>query len=123
MLRRLVALILMLCLGLFTAESLLADVHDGDATHEELVRVDGERHAEQHSSATADTEQVPDERDPGEQGHSLHACHCVHAHVIWSPVQSSPLTAAVIVEEDQAALSALGPTSPVLEAHLRPPIA
>ena len=67
MLRRLVALVLMLCFGLFTAEALLADVHDGDATHAELVRIDGDRHAERHAgevTSAAGAEQVPGESYP-----------------------------------------------------------
>lgn len=121
MLRRLVALVLMLCFGLFTAEALLADVHDGDATHEELVRVDGDRHAELHAAADAD--HAPGERAPDEQGHSEHACHCVHAHGAWSPVQAVLFTATVAVESRQPALNVDGPTNPAPEPRLRPPIA
>lgn len=111
----------MLCFGLFTAEALLADVHDGDATHEELVRVDGDRHAEQH--AVADAGHAPGERAPGEQGHSEHACHCVHAHGAWSPVETVQVAATIVVATEQPALYAEGPPSPALEPHLRPPIA
>jgi hypothetical protein len=123
MLRRLVALVLMLCFGLFTAEALLADVHDGDATHEELVRVDGDQHATEHAITGAGADELPGERAPDEQGHSEHACHCVHAHGAWSPVQALLFTATVAVESRQPALHVDGPTNPAPEPRLRPPIA
>ena len=124
MLRRLVALVLMLCFGLFTAEALLADVHDGDATHAELVRVDGDRHAERHAgevTSAPDPEPVPGERAPGETGHSQHACHCVHAHGVWSPALTVLASATVLVTADEPVLDAEGPPSPALEPRLRPP--
>ena len=50
--RRLVAVCLTVCLGFFSAESLTAEVHDGDATHAELVQADGAReHGAAHRAA------------------------------------------------------------------------
>ena len=123
MLRRLVALVLMLCFGLFTAEALMADVHDGDATHEELVRVDGDRHVEQHAAAATDGDHTPREPASGEPAHSEHACHCVHTHGAWLPMHAALTTATVIVASRQPAQRADRPASPALESHLRPPIA
>lgn len=48
LLRRLIAACLAVCLGFFSAESLTAEVHDGDATHAELLRADG---AQEHGAA------------------------------------------------------------------------
>lgn len=121
MLRRLVALVLMLCFGLFTAEALLADVHDGDATHAELVRVDGDRHVAEHDGASAVGGHHSDERAPGESGHAQHACHCVHAHGVWSPVPAVLEVATVVMATEPPALDADGPPTPPREPGLRPP--
>lgn len=111
-----------MCFGLFTVEALLADVHDGDATHEELVRVDGDRHAELHPALATDAGRPPGERESGEPGHSEHACHCVHAHGIWSPAPVAQVATTVAATEPPGLL-ALELPSPALEPHLRPPIA
>ena len=87
-LRHLAALVLALCFGFSTAESLLADVHDGDATHQELTQVEGSgRHAASHvahgdgeNGAMNDSPEHPGERSSGEEGHDQHACHHAHAH-------------------------------------------
>lgn len=123
MLRRLVALALMLCFGLFTAEALLADVHDGDATHEELVRVDGERHVDQHAATAAGVEHAPGERIPGKSGHAQHACHCTHAHGAWSPVVSEIAAASTVVMDAPPSRDFGAPATPAREPQLRPPIA
>lgn len=134
--RRFVAFVLMLSFGFFNAEGLLADVHDGDAEHEELLRVDGANdHAAAHiahgdtagSAATGALVNAPSdhpgERAPGQSGHSDHACHCVHAHGGWLQV-AEPIASglndgprAPIVLRDQA------PPSHGDEPQLRPPIA
>src|SRR5690606_225021 len=91
--RRLTAYLLVVSFGLFSAESLLADTHDGDATHEELAQVDGvQAHAASHvahgdapdAALTAAPDDAghrhPGERPLGESGHEQHSCHCAHAH-------------------------------------------
>lgn len=136
LIRRLTACLLMLCSGLFSAEALLADVHDGDATHGELVRADGAGdHAAVHVAHGDAPEAVqvgaqpdapddhPGERAPGQSGHAQHACHCAHVHGGW-PQATPPLAtgmtdghSAPIVARDQA------PSSHDAEPQLRPPIA
>ena len=126
----------MLCFGLFTAEALLADVHDGDATHEELVRTDGAaEHVAFHAAhgdapdaanagAKADApDDHPGERAPGQSGHSQHGCHCVHVHGGWL---QEPPTLAFESGDRHGAPVAFGdraPASRVGEPQLRPPIA
>ena len=111
----------MLCFGLFTAEALVADVHDGDATHAELVRIDGEQHADRHAVAAADVDHLPGERGPGEDGHAQHACHCVHAHGAWYSALSVDPAATVTVATTPPALNVYGVPNPALEPRLRPP--
>ncbi len=111
----------MLCFGLFTAEALLADVHDGDATHEELVRVDGDRHVDQHEVTATGADAILGERAPADAGHAHHACHCVHAHGAWSPLLSVLTATTVVVASGQPALNVDGPPSPSREPQLRPP--
>lgn len=133
--RRLTALLLALCLGPSMGEALIADVHDGDATHEELVRVDG---AEEHSAlhiAHGDAAEVavigtqsdashahPGERAPGQSGHEQHACHCAHTHGGWpkaTPVlaESAAVSHAPPIDFGDRAL-----LSREREPQLRPPI-
>ena len=89
MLRRCTAILLMLCFASFSGEALVADVHDGDATAEELQRDDdahGGRHAatlggDVNSAVAAVTDdEANGDRTPGKPVHTQHACHCVHAH-------------------------------------------
>lgn len=122
--------------GLYTAEALLADTHDGDATHEELARADGAgEHAKFHASHGDESSTTgvgaeldapanhPGERAPGQSGHEQHACHCAHVHSGWlqAPVSNEPNLlagpAAAIAFREQVPVSRRG------EPQLRPPIA
>lgn len=125
---------LALCFGLFTAEALLADVHDGDATHEELVRADGADHAALHLSHgdTPDeadsgahagtTDDHPGEGAPGQSDHGQHACHCVHAHGLFAALGPVPALPAFHVATP---VPFAGQTlaSGHRDAQFRPPIA
>jgi hypothetical protein len=134
-LRRLTACVLALSFGLYTAEALLADTHDGDATHEELARADG---AGQHAAfhiAHGDTPSVargvaqssapddhPGERAPGDSGHKQHACHCAHVHSGW--LQTPPSSEAEIDVKRRQPISVgeQAPANRCNEPQLRPPI-
>lgn len=134
-LRRLTACALALSFGVYTAEALLADTHDGDATHEELARVDGaDAHAQFHADhgdapdapptgAQADVpDQHPGERAPGQSGHEQHACHCVHVHGGWL---QDPPTLAIARSAHLAGPASVGDDAPAShrgEPQLRPPI-
>lgn len=122
MLRRLASLVLALCFGLFSAESLVADVHDGDATHAELVSAAQVAGHVPH----ADGESAPGqhERGPDQSGHPLHACHCAHAHgTSWTRVNTVAPTATVQVAQQVLTTGAHAPSSDAPEPRLRPPIA
>ncbi len=134
-LRRLTACVLALSFGLYTAESLFADTHDGDATHEELARVDGaSEHAAFHLAhgdevkesqlgAREDSpENHPGERAPGEPGHDQHACHCAHVHSGW--MQSPPQCEAELAVNSGQPMQFCEqtPASRQGEPQLRPPI-
>ena len=138
--RRLTACLLALCFGLFTAEALLADVHDGDATHEELVRTDGERgHAAMHAAHgdTSETAQIaahadvlssdpgdhPGERPAGQSDHAQHSCHCTHAHGVGPQLSEPFATASVDVHPAPIAFRDQAPPGHDVEPQLRPPIA
>lgn len=127
--RRLHALLLALCFGLFSAESLIADVHDGDAPASEQTRYSGADDAGLGTGAPARTAPAADlhthsddEAPPPTSGHSIHACHSGHAHV--------GLTALGVeldrpASEHLAVLAsrAMPPDDAQREPHLRPPIA
>ncbi len=149
LLRRLTACVLALCFGMFTAEALIADVHDGDATHEELVQVDGaSTHATAHVAhgdqtagasaiASADAESAmhatpdadassdshPGERFPQDAGHGSHTCHGPHAHGCWTQPEAQ---LEVALTNEHSAPVSLGDqtlSSRDREPQLRPPIA
>lgn len=122
MIRRLVSLVLALCFGLFSAEALVADVHDGDATHTELVSA---AQATGHAAhVDGDGGSGPHERAPGESGHSLHVCHCAHAHgSSWTRVSLIAPPATVQLAQQLPTTGARAPSSDAPEPRLRPPIA
>ncbi|MGH7720330.1 MAG: hypothetical protein ACREON_15985 [Gemmatimonadaceae bacterium] len=105
--RRLFALVVLLGFGFFTAESLIADVCDGDSGIAIVSIADAE---------TPDSGPVP------MPGHTMHVCHCVHTHgglPAWvDRVFSAPHAVSAVVT-----LVTLTPPSPALELQLRPPIA
>lgn len=128
MARRCFALVLALCFGLFWAEALIADVHDGDAPASEQTRYSGASDASPRTGAPATT--VPaadlhthsdDEAPPPASGHSIHACHSGHAHVGLTAMGvdlERPASEHVAV----LASRALPPADAQREPHLRPPI-
>jgi len=107
--RRLTALLLALCLGMFSAETLVADVHDGDS-----------------SSAASHVEELGGPVDghslPGGVSHSVHVCHCVHGHGGAPPVHNVATAAPVehprLLTSSDSVPNDVGP-----EPHVRPPIA
>ena len=129
MARRWFALVLALCFGLFSAESLIADVHDGDAPASEQTRYSGAADAGPGTGAPATTAPAADlhthsddEAPPPTSGHSLHACHSGHAHIGLTAVgveleRAAPEHVAVLANR------ALPPADAKREPHLRPPIA
>ena len=96
--------------GSFTAESLIADVCDGDSglTPVSVTGSGGE------TSGPDGPASVP--------GHTLHVCHCVHAHggmpARLDREPTLPEAPSVVL-----ALTESTPPSPSLELQLRPPIA
>lgn len=137
--RTLTALVLALSFGISSAESLRADVHDGDATHEELVQVDGEvRHGALHrahgdngtiansaiqmGSALDDSGDHPGESISGESGHDIHTCHFAHLHGISFPTSLEN----VLLDAPHCALPSASneqlPVGRVTEPQYRPPI-
>lgn len=128
MLRRLIACVLALCLGLFSVEALVADVHDGDATRAELVaasaRANASAHPDSHASALGDApEQAPGEHAPGERGHHVHVCHDGHAHGASLPMVKSPGVPRALVGRAPFVGAARAPLTRALPPRLRPPIA
>lgn len=129
MARRCFALVLALCFGLFSVESLIADVHDGDAPASEQTRYSGAVDAHARDGARAADAPVADlhthgdgEAPPPSSGHSLHACHSGHAHIGLTAVGVELERAApehVVVLANRA----LPPADAEREPHLRPPIA
>lgn len=129
-LRHLTALVLSLSFGFATAESLLADVHDGDATHEELTQVEGSgRHAAAHvahgdmdEGARIDSRAHPGERSSGPAGHRQHACHHAHAHGGWFRTDEALDGEVAACHESPIASPERFPASRDAQPQLRPPI-
>jgi hypothetical protein len=134
MLRRLIAILLAACFGLFSAEALVADVHDGDAARAELARLKGsaERVTERASERAADHPAThvtvratavdgQHHHDPAPSGHTQHACHCVHAHSDWVHTEG-PLRVVIAAHAAPPALAPQAHPSRFLEPALRPPI-
>lgn len=143
MLRTFTALLLALCFGLYTAEALLADVHDDDATHGELMQIDGaKRHAASHAAHGDDAQTVstvstfatrggpsvvedhhPGERPAGESEHGEHACHHAHVHVGLRCAATVSVPLAALPAGSPCAENDREPTSRVIAPQFRPPIA
>ena len=118
LLRRLIALLLLLASGASIAEARIADVHDGDATHAELQEYDAVvAHADGQPADDTDHRS-----EPARSGHAQHTCHCIHVHGGWlaTDVSSRPIarTTAVASPDDVDS-----PGSVVIAPQLRPPIA
>ena len=135
MLRRFTALLLMLCLALFSVEALVADVHDGDATAAELQR-DGASHGGAHVAHAGTTGRdeaaqaaVHDDaggqptRDDGRPVHTQHVCHCVHAHGAVDTAREASDVPALPDASAPVARPMRMPPSLEREPQLRPPIA
>ena len=110
-LRRAVAVLLAIAFVGFSAETLIADVHDGDASAAELAA-----YADAPASGT-----VPDS-SPAQDEHAVHVCHCVHAHGGVSD-QRVALVPIHVGASLVVGASVRTPPSVTLELHLRPPVA
>ena len=132
-LRRLVAALLVLMMGVACAEPLLADTCDGDAPREVVAGL--LPHANEQAviaradlgAATAGGDVIGAADAPGSStgdrvpAHAVHVCHCTHAHggtladgyVITT--RTGPVARASDSRSDRL------PPSPALEPHLRPP--
>lgn len=134
--RRVTAVFLMLCLAFFSAEALVADVHDGDAgaTRPQLVGQSSSGApfaktvvASRPGASPAVAQDPPngetDELPSGAPAHAQHVCHCVHAHGLVDPAAD----AAVASEEFHLSAPTVRglrtPASLGREPQLRPPIA
>jgi hypothetical protein len=112
--RRLVASLLCAGLVLSGLEVAIADVHDGDATAEELASA---------GPASLECEaNVPGQVPHDEPGHEAHVCHAGHAHVILlssraePPVTTQPVHSVLVKEPDTLSGLTVSPDVP-------PPIA
>ena len=123
----------MLCLGFFSVEALVADVHDGDASAAELQRDDASHSGAHLADAGADDEAgpatKPDDAGDGSNGddgkpvHTQHVCHCVHAHGAVDMARDAAAAPAVPDASAPAVPPVRMPPSLEREPQLRPPIA
>lgn len=120
--RRALAILLALCFGLFSVESLVADVHDGDASAAEQSQYADAVHAGQSAADRAGAHTHSDNENADQSGHTLHACHGAHAHT--GLTSSGPKWAGSPLRQASAtAPSACAPLDQRREPQLRPPIA
>lgn len=102
-----------------SAETLIADVHDGDATAQEVETIESSGMALSSALVPGD---APTENPESSSGHSMHVCHCIHAHGGLPgllDVRSEPSEARLHVRS----VSDRMPTSASLEPAIRPPAA
>ena len=109
-----------MCFGVFFAEALIADTHDGDA-------------ARAGSGASAVIADVPDAGSPSVPngqpseptlpGHQWHLCHCVHTHTLLAPGDLDIEATVLAAANDPPTGISLAPTAGAVEPQLRPPIA
>lgn len=93
------------------AETLIADVHDGDAPTSVSTTL-----------AASDAQAPAAPEAPRHTPDSPHTCHCVHAHVITLPAAETvadlpPIRAPQFLSMERA-LASVAP-----EPHFRPPVA
>ena len=110
--RRTVAVLLVLGFGMFTAETLIADVHDGDV---------GAAVAGLVESTAPHSHDVPDQ-PTGDAGHSMHVCHCAHSHA-GPPVLASSFAERLVNANAPLVSPDRLPRSAGRDLQLRPPIA
>lgn len=120
MLRRLIALVLAFSFGAYSAESLIADVHDGDAPTSERARFSDAGAGGTHGSELASDSGHEQEHQEG-SGHSTHTCHASHAHTCIIP-SASPMSFDVVEQSLGLPLLATIPMDLRREPQLRPPI-
>ena len=110
--RRTVAVLLVLGFGMFTAETLIADVHDGDV---------GAAVAGLVESTAPHSHDVPDQ-PTSDAGHSMHVCHCAHSHA-GPPVLASWFAERLLDVDAPSVNPEPLPRSAGRDLQLRPPIA
>lgn len=120
MFRRLIALVLAISFGAYSAESLIADVHDGDATTNERARFSDIGAAGTHGAELASDAGHEQEHQEG-SGHSTHTCHASHAHTCIIP-SALPMSFDVTEQSLGLPLLATIPMELRREPQLRPPI-
>lgn len=109
-LRRTIALLVIVGFGFFSVESLIADICDGDSGQERISVVD----AVGPSPESGGSSQAP--------GHTVHVCHCIHAHAGMVAVFDQVPSGVKMVSVTRA-FAESAPPNPALEPQLRPPIA
>lgn len=136
LLKRCIASVLLLCLGLFSLEVVIADVHDGDAQGERAAVAFNEQSVtsklvDQGDSGVAMAlvfldDQTGAHDDAGAptapSRHAAHVCHCMHAHGVSVPVVVS-LPARPEVSRAAVQLVMRTPDQVDVDVHQRPPIA
>ncbi|MGV3707799.1 MAG: hypothetical protein ACO1Q7_03090 [Gemmatimonas sp.] len=119
MLRRLIALVLAFSFGMYYAEALIADVHDGDATVTEQAHF--AQSTGHHDVAMSAIESGSSDHS-ATPSHSVHTCHESHAHTCV--VQAiEPMSAKFWPFSVEIGDGATRPIDLRQEPQLRPPIA
>ncbi len=113
--RRVISFIVLLCFGLFSLETVVADVHDGDATAAEIA---------QATAGPDNAESGPQSGEPAQEttSHEMHVCHCIHAHG-GLKAMAMALSAPEKLHDLAANLDVVAPANVDRDVHVRPPIA
>lgn len=114
--RRAIAQLLLLAFCCFTLEVGVADVHDGDASAEEIAQLAG-------GVVNVPANDGPTDVPQQEQGSGhIHACHCTHAHGTLNPAGGVAAEEFANSRRPHRFL-ALIPDVVALDVQVRPPIA
>jgi hypothetical protein len=116
--RRCVSLFVLLCFGFFSIETVVADVHDGDATAAEVAKATAGANVA-NAAPASDQDGAPAN---GTTSHTTHVCHCIHAHGGLNAVAMA-LSAPPQSHDVALGFDVIAPAKVDLDVHLRPPIA
>ena len=122
-LRRIMAAFLTVALLFSIGEEVIADVHDGGATHAEVDRATGISHAPDDGAAAGPAHVLQQESAPAESDHTVHVCHCSHVHGAVVTLAAATPRLSFFRFAAPFAMSAAPLAAVVLDRTTRPPIA
>lgn len=116
--RRLLAVLLLVCVSVAFAEPMIADSCDEDAQRSDVA---GEVSGMASAAMSALGREPAPQPGPSAPEHSLHLCHCTHVHGSTLTARHSVVERLQIVNTVRVTRSDRLPPSVIGEPQLRPP--